>query len=60
MGRWQQQAVCREVEKGVCVWGRAKCGWKHAMWALLREKENLALWAVWGGAAGMSLSSFVL
>lgn len=44
---------------GVCV-GEPSCGWKHAMRALLREKENLALWAVWGGAAGMSLSSFVL
>ena len=40
--------------------GEPSCGWKHAMWALLREKENLALWAVWGRAAGMSLSSFVL
>ena len=39
MGRWQQQAVCREVEKGVCVWGRAKL-WVEACYVGPFEGER--------------------
>lgn len=42
MGGWQQRAVGREAEEWSV--GEPRCGWKHAMWVLLREKENLA----WG------------
>lgn len=44
VGGWRQPAVCREVEKGGGVVGEPRRGWKCAMCALLREKENLALW----------------
>ena len=39
VGRWQQQAVCREVEKGVCVWGRAKL-WVEACYVGPFEGER--------------------